>query len=173
MSRIQKIANRVFERSLNRMSPKVAGEIRFVKDQGPDERDIPDDFDFRPKHLKGMAKTLFSMSCAMGHLVSASNTFTKLKSVNISPDGKLGGKGYIQKIPELRKGMSESIEVLSNAIDTLHDEIKAPHWVDSKSNMTKKDKDLVDEMLQESEEIVEDPEGYDESVYQKEVVSDV
>lgn len=152
---------------------KTAGEIRFVKDQGPEERDIPTDFVFNAKHVKPMANVMWSLSCAMGHLVSAQSTFTKIKAVHVSPDGRLGGKGYIQKITDIRTNMASSIETLSNTIDTLHDEINGDHWKPSMDSLPEEDKAVVDEMVQDSEDILSDPEGYDAKEYQEEVVNDI
>jgi len=148
---------------------KTAGEIRFVKDQGPEERDIPSDFTFNAKYVKPLANVMWSLSCAMGHAVSAQSKFTKIKAVNVSPDGRLGGKGYIQKITDIRTNLADAIEKVSNTIDTLHDEINGDHWKPSIEALPEKDQDEVEEMVQDSEDILEDPEGYDESEYSKEV----
>lgn len=159
------LANRVASRV------KTAGEIRFVKDQGPKQREIPEDFVFKTKYLKPMSRVLWSLSCSMGHLVSAHSIFTKMKAVNMSPDGNLGGKGYIQEIREMRKKLSESIETLSDCIDTVHDEIKAPHWQHEMKHMPKEDEQEVNDLVQEAEEVMEDPESYADKDYETDILS--
>ena len=67
---------------------RVAGEIRFIKDNGPESRTFPRNYGFNPKAKKPLAKVLWSVSVALGHLISAYSTFTKIKAVSISPDGK-------------------------------------------------------------------------------------
>lgn len=152
---------------------KQAGEIRFIKDQGPEQREIPDNFEFDPKYVKPLANVLWSLSCSMGHLVSAQSSFTKIKAVKVSPDGKLGGKGYIQAIRDMRTSLSEAIETISNNIDTIHDEINGDHWKTPTKSLSKKDKAEVDEMVSDAEEILEDPEAYDQQKYQEEVLDDI
>lgn len=172
-----RVAKRVLAReqglTLKQGTSKQAGEIRFVKDQGPEERDIPEDFVFNARYMKPLANVMWSLSCSMGHLVSAQSNFTKIKAVNVSPDGRLGGKGYIQKISDIRTNLSAAIETISNTVDTLHDEINGEHWKPSKDELPEKEQAEVDEMVQDSEDILADPEGYDEKEYQTEVLDDI
>jgi len=152
--------------------PKVAGEVRFVKDRsgdksewgwgppGPSERQIDEQFVFNAKHLKPLAMTMRSALMALGHTASAYTRFTKVKSSNVSPDGNLGGKGYIQKISDMRRQLVNCVEALSSLTDTLYDEINAPHWNPVEDTMTPRDREEVREIVQEAEEIKEDPEGW-------------
>lgn len=152
--------------------PKVAGEVRFVKDRsgdksewgwgppGPAERDIDEQFVFNAKHLKPLALTLRSSLMALGHVASAYTRFTKIKSSNVSPDGNLGGKGYIQKIADMRRQLVNCVEALSSVTDTIYDELHAPHWNPAEDTMTPRDREEVKEIVQEAEEIKEDPEGW-------------
>lgn len=152
--------------------PKVAGEVRFVKDRsgdksewgwgppGPAERDIDEQFVFNPKHLKPLALTLRSSLMALGHVASAYTRFTKIKSSNVSPDGSLGGKGYIQKIADMRRQLVNCVEALSSLTDTIYDELNAPHWNPAEDTMTPRDREEVKEIVQEAEEIKEDPEAW-------------
>lgn len=170
----KRIASQVAQRILAQEArSKTAGEIRFVKDNGPEQREIPEDFNFQAKHVKPMAQVLRSLSCAMGHLNSGQSRFTKIKSVNISPDGRLGGKGYIQQIKDIRTNLAAAIETISNTIDTLHDEIRADHWTCPKKDLSEKDQKEVDELISDSEEILEDPEAYHEQEYQDNVIDDI
>lgn len=152
--------------------PKVAGEVRFIKDRsgdkaewgwgapGPAERDIDEQFVFNAKHLKPIALTLRSSLMALGHVASAYTRFTKIKSSNVSPDGNLGGKGYIQKIADMRRQLVNCVEALSSLTDTIYDELHAPHWNPAEDTMTPRDREEVKEIVQEAEEIKDDPEGW-------------
>ena len=145
---------------------RTAGEVRFVKDKSDSNqwafddgkyqtlRDIDDDFSFNPKQVKPLACALRSLLMALGHAMSGYQRFTKIKSRLISPDGMLGGKGYILKIKDIRSMLMNSVEVLSAVTDTLYDEINAPHW-----EPATQDKD-VSEVLEDVEDIREDPEDY-------------
>lgn len=151
---------------------KTAGEVRFVKDRGgdksewawnspgPTEREIGEDFVFNPRHLKPMAQVLRSSLMALGHATSAHSRLVKLKSRNVSPDGNLGGRGYIQKIPDMRRQLMNCIEVLSAMSDTLYDELSAPHWNPAEDTLDARDREEVREIVEDAEEIKEDPEGW-------------
>lgn len=153
---------------------KNAGEVIFKKDRGgdasswayadhhPSKREIPGDFNYSPKHQKPLAEVLRGTLAALGHCLSAYNTFAKLKSARLSPDGSLGGRGYIMKIADMRKQYMNTVEALSALSDTLYDEINAPHW----SLLTRQEDDAakaqVSALIQDAEEIRQDPEGWAE-----------
>ncbi len=158
---------------------KLAGEIRHVKDRSedsaeswgwpsnppPSSREIQKDvFIFNAKYLKPLAKSMRSALMALGHATSAYETFTKIKSRNISPDGALGGKGYIQKIPDMRRQLMNCVEALSAFTDTVYDEIKAPHWNPSEDTLDARTRKEVREIVEDSEQIREDPESWAEEV---------
>lgn len=160
---------------------RTAGEVRFVKDnsndasswawkQGPSERQMQPDYNFNPKRKKALAKVLRSTTASMGHAMSAYNAFTKIKSADVSPDGALGGKGYIQKIMDMRKQYMNVVEALSALSDTIYDEISAPHWAAISRQETPEDKEEVKQIIQDAESIKEDPEGWAED--QEEEMSD-
>lgn len=152
---------------------RTAGEVRFVKDnsndasswawkQGPSERSMQPDYNYNPKRKKALAKVLRSTTASMGHAMSAYNAFTKIKSADVSPDGNLGGKGYIQKIMDMRKQYMNVVEALSALSDTIYDEINAPHWAAISRQETEEEKEEVAQIIQDAEEIKEDPEGWAE-----------
>ena len=148
---------------------KTAGEVRFIKDRsddtagwgwgtpGPSEREIGKEFTFNPKNLKPLAKTLRASLAALGHVQSAYSMFTKLKSATVSPDGSLGGKGYIAKITDMRRQYMNISEALSAVTDTLYDEIHAPHWNPAISEQSKRERDEVVNIMEDVDEIRESP----------------
>jgi len=160
---------------------RTAGEVRFIKDRGsndaewgwgspgPSERNIIPDFLFNAKYLKPLAQSMRSALMALGHLTSAYNTFVKIKSRNISPDGNLGGQGYIQKIPDMRRQLMNCIEAMSAYTDTVYDELSAPHWNPSEDTLDPRDREEVKDIVEEAEEIKEDPEGWAEEQEDEEV----
>lgn len=151
---------------------RIAGEVRFIKDRsgdakewgwgtpGPSNREIQEDFQFNPKHLKPLARTLRSSLMAMGHALTAYDAFTRIKSADVSPDGSLGGKGYIQKISDMRRQYMNVVEALSALSDTLYDEMKAPHWNPALDEIGSRARDGVREIMDDVEEIRDDPEGW-------------
>lgn len=160
---------------------KTAGEVRFIKDRGGDEknfawantgpsqREISQGFEFSPAKLKPLAKCLRATLMALGHAQSAYHDFTKIKSAQISPDGNLGGKGYIQQIPEMRRQYMNVSEALSALSDTIYDEINAPHWAVQAGDeqATSRTRDDVAEIMDDVEEIRENPEAVAEDMEEK------
>ena len=168
-----RMASRVVTRYLRSKTAamsKTAGEVRFIKDRGsdeknwayadtgPSERDLNVEFEFSPARLKPLAKCLRSCLMALGHTQSSYHEFAKLKSALISPDGNLGGKGYIQEIRAMRRQFMNCSEALSSLTDTLYDEINAPHW--SMDNPTvDRQRDEIKDIMEDVEEIKENPEA--------------
>lgn len=152
---------------------KVAGEVRFVKDKsegsqwawsdsGASERNISPDFAFNPKKVKSLAKVLRATTAGLGHTLSAYSCFTKLKSADISPDGALGGKGYVFKIADMRKAYMNAVEALSALSDTLYDEMQAPHWSAVSRQESPEERAEVEQIILDAEEIREDPQDWAE-----------
>lgn len=153
---------------------RTAGEVRFIKDKsndasqwawndsGPQERKISPDFAFNPRNTKPLARVMRSTNAALGHSMSAYAIFTKLKSADVSPDGSLGGKGYIQKIAEMRRAYMNVVEALSALSDTLYDEIRAPHWAAVSRQEDPEERDEVEQIVEDAMEIKEDPEAWAE-----------
>ena len=156
---------------------KTAGEVIFKKDRGddagswafndnpPSRRDIGRDFNYSPKNAKTLAKVLRQTLGALGYALAAYNKFAKVKSARVSPDGNLGGLGYIQKIADMRKQYMNVVEALSSISDTLHDEVHAPHWSVVSRQEDDEAKAQVAELIQDSEKIRKDPQEWaDEQV---------
>jgi len=153
---------------------RTAGEVRFIKDRGsdhnewgwgtpgPSEREINHEFVFNAKYLKPLAQSLRAALMALGHTTSAHTQFVKLKSRNVSPDGNLGGKGYIQKIADMRRQLMNCIEALSSFTDTVYDELAAPHWDPAEDVLSPRDRDEVKEIIDDAEEIKLDPKEWAE-----------
>ena len=153
---------------------KTAGEVRFIKDRsgdekqwgwgmpGPHERELSPKFEFKPGKLKPLATALRASLAALGHAMSAYQTFTKIKSATVSPDGSLGGKGYIQKIAEMRRQYMNVIEALSALTDTIYDEVNASHWDPAVEEQSPREREQVQNIMEDAEEIRDDPEGWAE-----------
>lgn len=155
---------------------KTAGEVRFIKDRGGDDKDwgwvppgaseraIDPDYKFDAKNLKPLAQTLRSALMALGHIQTARTTFTKIRSATISPDGNLGGKGYVLPIKDVRKLLSNCDEALSSLTDSIYDEMQATHWhpdVDDTGG-NPRERDDVKQIMDDVDEIRTDPEDWAE-----------
>lgn len=159
---------------------KTAGEVVFKKDRGddvgswayndvaPSKREIPTDFNYSPRHQKPLAKILRATLAALGHTLSGYNKFAKIKSARVSPDGSLGGRGYIQRIADMRKQYMNCVEALSALADTIYDELNAPHWSVVSRQEEDEEKEEVKALIGDAETIRQDPQSWAEEEMQEE-----
>lgn len=122
----------------------------------PGTRKIPKGHEYDPRALKPLAKMLWAMSVSMGHALTAYRQFTKLKSSQISPDGQLGGRGYVMSVRDIRQKLYEACEALSAISDTIHDEIHAPHWKPKLEALTKGESEDVHRYVDKAEEVMDE-----------------
>ena len=97
---------------------------------------------------------------SLGHALLAYNDFARLKSSRLSPDGSLGGRGYIQKIQDMRKQYMNCVEALSSLSDTLYDELNAPHWALVSRQEDDQERAEVEAIINDALFIREDPEDW-------------
>lgn len=123
-------------------------------------RHLPPDFEWDPDSLRPLLQMHWGLCVAMGHVLSCYGSLNKLKSVDVSPDGLLGGKGYVRSLPEVRQQLAAVLEILSGVTDTLYDESRAPHWMTMVEEDLVPDQEEVEELLEEADEAQQDPEAY-------------
>lgn len=130
------------------MRKRLTDKLNRVKEAAGSglRREISEDFKYDKKKLKHIKRVLHNVNVALGTLVSALNEFSKLKAPDISPDGMLGGLGYIMSVREIKDIINSSVKNLSDVTDSLADELGNPRW-DAGG-----DKE-VKELLKEKEEI--------------------
>ncbi|HEY8098935.1 MAG TPA: hypothetical protein VIE65_22965 [Methylobacter sp.] len=139
---------------------RTAGRIEFVRDQGPLRRDIrAEGFKWSPETLRNLAKILWAAERAHSYGIAALRMFSKMPSSEFSPDGLLGGRGYIQQIKDMRASLSQAIEVLSSFTDTVHDEVNASHWSATQDSE-------ADALVSQAEETKQHPEQFVEDQFQ-------
>lgn len=155
---LDKIARRIASGSV-----RTAGKIEFVKDQGPVRRDVRvEGFDFSADALRNLAKIHWAIQRSHSYAMAALRLFSKMPSSQFSPDGLLGGRGYIQGVKEMRAGLSQAVETLSSFTDTVYDEINADHWGGAGDGTE------VAELVQDAEQVKADPEAFVEQEYEGE-----
>lgn len=77
------------------------------------------------EHIKNMVR---SLQKSIGGLHEAVSEMTLVSSHEISPDGKLGGRGYVMPVKDFKDGLSDTLNTVSNLMDTLADELTNPNW---------------------------------------------
>lgn len=143
---------------------KIARQFLAAKKDKEEEssREGLENFKFNDAGVKQIAITYKTLAAAFMNLTQAVNAFAACKSSQISPDGKLGGRGYVKTIKEIREEFSVITNTMSGLIDTFHDEVNSPYW----KKTTVEDNPIVkeilsqaDQMLDKAEEIEETKEG--------------
>jgi len=127
-------------------------------------REIPDDFKYNPKKLKHLKKILHNVTISLGTLTSSINEFAKLKGPELSPDGLLGGVGYIMPLREIKETFNTTVRSSSDIADSLADELTNPRWD------VKDDKD-VKKLIEEKEEAIKDVEEAEEDLSPDDLVT--
>jgi len=118
-------------------------------------REIPEDFQYNKKKLKHLKRILHNVNVALGTLVSAHNEFSRIKGPEFSPDGLIGGFGYILPIKDIKETLNGCIRNLSDISDSIADELTNPHWDaedDTEVKKLIKEKEEIEEQVEEEVE---------------------
>ena len=84
------------DETVKRMARRVLAASN--KNQQNETRDGLEGFKFKDQGIKAVANTYKHLAKAFMELAKANHTFSSCKSSQISPDGKLGGRGYVLAI---------------------------------------------------------------------------
>lgn len=153
---------------MNSLLNKIAAQY-LDKEEGespsPQGRRIDPAYKYDVSKIEDLVKTQKYLLAALGHAMKAQQGFSIIPSSTISPDGLIGGMGYIMSVADFRKNLSNTIEVFSALTDTLEDEINAPHWDVGNIDNEELDEEGLDsnELNQEISDIHEmkqDPTGW-------------
>ena len=143
----------------DRLTLRIAAEESAAEkkksNRGELVRDI-EGFDYDPSKATVLKKALHNINVSLGTLISAMKDLSILRGSEITPDGKLGGRGFVMPFKELKLKITTSIADLSDVTDTLADELTNPKWglSDSEKKKVKKENEQVEDKVEEVEEIV-------------------
>lgn len=160
----KRVVSRYYDDGRSKMAAvleEAPGPISEPQEEGGDlgrKRNIPKNHPFDAKALKPMAKALWATSVSLGHALTAYRHLSRLKSATISPDGMLGGRGYVMSVKDTRQKLNEACESLSAIADTLFDEIQAPHWKPRLAQLDENDAQDIAQFVQEAQDNLADPE---------------
>lgn len=161
-SDIIKIASRIL--SGPKHTIRTAGTVEFKKDLGPVRRSIrTQDFKWSSDRLRELSKILWACERAHSYAIASFRLFSRMPAADFSPDGLLGGVGYIQSVRDMRSTLGKSIEILSGFCDTLNDEVNANHW-----SRVSDDPD-VQNLLNDTQETKKNPDEFVQEEYESEV----
>ena len=117
-----------------------------------------DGFRFKDKGIKSIANTYKHLAKAFMELAQANNIFSSCKSSQISPDGRLGGKGYVLSIRDIRVSFGNIMNAMSELIDTFHDEVNSPYL----KRTVIEDNPIIKSILSDAEDIIDKAEDIEE-----------
>ena len=132
-------------------------------------------FDYDPSKATILKKALHNINVSLGTMISAMKDLSILRGSDITPDGMLGGRGFIMPFREVKEKISTAITELSNVTDTLADELTNPKWGLSNSEVksVKKEQEKAEEVAEEAEDALEEkPEEDKEEAIQPDDVKD-
>ncbi len=130
------------------MRKRFTDHPELMKTAASVRREIPDDFTYDKKKLKHLKHVLHNTNVALGTLTSVLNEFSKIKGPDISPDGLLGGIGYIIPVKDLKQSVNTAVHSLSDVADCIADEMTNPKW-------NAEDDKEVKELIKEKDEAIE------------------
>ena len=141
-----------------RLTSKIAaaeGASERRRDKGEMVRDISG-FEYDKSKALLLKKALHNINVSLGTLISAMKELSILRGSEVTPDGKLGGRGFVMSFKELKAKLGTAITDLSDITDTLADELTNPNWElsDNEKKKVKKENEIIEEKVEEVEEIV-------------------
>lgn len=141
-----------------RLTSKIAaaeGASERRRDKGEMVRDISG-FEYDKSKALLLKKALHNINVSLGTLISAMKELSILRGSEVTPDGKLGGRGFVMSFKELKAKLGTAITDLSDITDTLADELTNPNWElsDNEKKKGKKENEIIEEKVEEVEEIV-------------------
>jgi hypothetical protein len=132
---------------------KIAADKKKETTKGGLKREI-DGFDYDPSKATVLKKALHNINVSLGTMISAMKELSILRGSEITPDGMLGGRGFIMPFRDVKSKISNAITDLSDVTDTLADELTNPKWGLSsiEKKKVKEENKIIEEDIQEVEE---------------------
>jgi len=147
---------RLTERAVTAAADK---DTKKKKDEGSG-RNL-DGFEFDKSKAKILKDALHNLNVALGTMVSSMKELAILRGSDITPDGKIGGRGFIMEFKDVKSIIHRTIEDLSNVTDTIADELTNPKWglKDKELKVVEKEKEEVEEEKDDAQEEIAENKG--------------
>lgn len=157
----------------NRLTSKIAAAKESSRKE-IEGREL-EGFSYDKSKAKILKKSLHSMNVSLGTLISAMKELSMIRGSEITPDGKLGGKGFIMTYKEIKKIVNESISNLSDVTDTIADELTNPQWglSTTEKKKVKKEQEMVEDKVEEAEEVIEDEVSEEDPEVTEEITEEI
>lgn len=144
------------EKVLNMTRERLTTKVAAAKDNSRkviEGREL-EGFQYDKSKAKILKKVLHNLNVSLGTLISAMREISVIRGSEITPDGKLGGKGFIMSFKDIKQIINEAVGNLSDVTDTLSDELINPMWglSPTEKKKVKAEKEEVDEEVEDAEE---------------------
>ena len=116
-----------------------------------------DGFVYDISKAKILKRSLHNINVSLGTLISTLKEVTMLRGSEITPDGMLGGRGFIMSFKDMKGHITDAVRNLSDVTDTISDELTNPKWGLSNEEVkkVKKEKEDVEDKVEIMEETVD------------------
>jgi hypothetical protein len=133
----------------------AATEKKKKENAGEVRRNL-DGFEYDTAKASILKRSLHNINVSLGTLLSAMKDLSLLRGSEITPDGMLGGRGFIMPFKEIKLKINAAVSDLSDITDTIADELTNPKWGLSpeEKKKVKKMKEEVEDKIEEVEETV-------------------
>jgi hypothetical protein len=148
-----------------RLTEKTAADKK-----SPDKIRDTSGFKYDKAKAKILKDVLHNSNVALGNLIGAMRSLAMLRGSDVTPDGKLGGRGFVMDFREVKAAIIEAVSKLSDVTDTVGDELTNPQWGLKEKEINKliKEKEDVQDKAEKVEEEVKKEDKEPEKAPKKE-----
>lgn len=125
-------------------------ENKKDKNKGELVRNL-DGFEYDSSKATVLKKALHNINVSLGTMISAMRDLSMLRGSEVTPDGLLGGRGFVMPFKEMKQKINTAINDLSDVTDTLADELTNPKWglSELEKKKVKKETENIEEKIEE------------------------
>lgn len=145
------------ERITDRIKIAAADNKKNKKEIG---REL-DGFKYQKSKAKILKDVLHNINVSLGTLLAATKQLSMLRGSDVTPDGRIGGRGFIMEFREIKSIINDSVKNLSDVTDSIADELTNPKWGLKEKEIKKVEKEQ-EQVEDKAEEIVEQKPEEDE-----------
>jgi hypothetical protein len=133
-----------------------------------------DGFEYDSSKAAVLKKALHNINVSLGTMISAMKDLSMLRGSEVTPDGLLGGRGFVMPFKDMKQKLNIAINDLSDVTDTLADELTNPKWGLSavERKRVRKETENIEEEIGEIEEVLPGTDPLDKADESEEIVEE-
>ncbi len=105
----------------------MAADTSYKKNKGL-KRELSGTSPYKTENVKYVVDMLTSLNTASAAIAKAGDVLAGINAHDISPDGLIGGRGYVTTIKDIRQDLTSAANIISDLNDALADELNNPKW---------------------------------------------